>query len=65
MHTPDPATSYRRVALKAPAPVAGAVRAARPPDAASAPRTLPSDTSEQPETAQRVRRSLAGGLPPG
>ncbi|ENU1174242.1 hypothetical protein ACFGUY_004735 [Enterobacter kobei] len=31
MHTHDPATSHRRVALKAPAPVAGAVKAARPP----------------------------------
>ena len=64
MHTPDPATSYRRVALKAPAPVAGAVRAARPTDAASAPRTLPSDTSEQPETrrgsAELSRRPAAG-----
>ncbi len=64
MHTPDPATSYRRVALKAPAPVAGAVRAARPADAASAPLTLPSDTSEQPETrrgsAELSRRPAAG-----
>ncbi|PXW47233.1 hypothetical protein DFO55_1473 [Grimontella sp. AG753] len=64
MHTPDPATSYRRVALKAPAPVAGAVKAARPPDAASVPRTLPSDTSEQPETrrgsAELSRRPAAG-----
>lgn len=64
MHTHDPATSHRRVALKAPAPVAGAVRAARPPDAASAPRTLPSDTSEQPETrrgsAELSRRPAAG-----
>ncbi|PTA86913.1 hypothetical protein C9415_27745 [Kluyvera sp. Nf5] len=33
------------------------VRAARPPDAASAPRTFAIGHQEQPETAQRVRRS--------